>query len=437
MEECLAIKPDLVFLWDEAWFAFAAFTPTYRQRTAMATAKKLIQKYRSAQYREEYQAQQQLLAKDHSTAKLLDTALLPDPDRVRIRVYATQSTHKSLTALRQGSMIHVFDQDFKQKVAEPFNEAFMTHTSTSPNYQIVASLDIGRRQVELEGYEMVQKQIELAMSIREQVATNPRLIRYFRFLVARDLVPAKYRQSGIEAYFDSETGWSNDHLEEAWGTDDFVVDPTRLTLYVGSTGIDGDTFKNEYLMDKYGIQINKTSRNTVLFMTNIGTSRSSVAFLIDVLNKIAGDLAQEQEEYGRSERKLFEKRVTSLTEDLPPLPDFSRFHDSFSPGKSTDTVEGDLRKAYFLAYEEDNCEYIEIDGHAIEEMIANGQELVSAGFVIPYPPGFPILVPGQVISADIITFMKKLDVKEIHGYRPELGLQIFTDEALKSVAGKN
>jgi replication-associated recombination protein RarA len=100
-------------------------------------------------------------------------------------------------------------------------------------------------------------------------------------------------------------------------------------------------------------------------------------------------------------------------------------------------AEGDLRKAYFLAYEEDNCEYIEIDGHAIEEMIANGQELVSAGFVIPYPPGFPILVPGQVISADIITFMKKLDVKEIHGYRPELGLQIFTDEALKSVAGNN
>ena len=135
--------------------------------------------------------------------------------------------------------------------------------------------------------------------------------------------------------------------------------------------------------------------------------------------------------------KLFEKRVTSLTEDLPPLPDFSRFHDSFSPGKNTDTAEGDLRKAYFLAYEEDNCEYIEIDNHSIEEIIANGQELVSAGFVIPYPPGFPILVPGQVISTDIITFMKKLDVKEIHGYRPELGLQIFTDEALKSVAGKN
>jgi arginine decarboxylase len=437
MEECLAIKPDLVFLWDEAWFAFAAFTPTYRQRTAMATAQKLTRKYRSAEYREKYEEHKKWLSQNQDTESLVNAPLMPDPDKVRIRVYATQSTHKSLTSLRQGSMIHIFDQDYKLKVAEPFHEAFMTHTSTSPNYQIIASLDLGRRQVELEGYEMVQKQIELAMSIREQVAISPRLNRHFRFLVARDLVPLEYRQSKIEAYFDSETGWANDHLETAWEQDDFVVDPTRLTLYVGATGIDGDTFKNEYLMDKYGIQINKTSRNTVLFMTNIGTTRSSVAFLIDVLHKIAGDLEQEQEEFGRSERKLFEKRVNSLTRDLPPLPDFSHFHESFSPGTSTATKEGDLRKAFFLAYEEENCEYVEIEDEKLEQSITDGREIVSAGFVIPYPPGFPILVPGQVISTDILTFMKKLDVKEIHGYQPELGLQVFTEDALRYASSQS
>ncbi len=430
MEECLAIKPDLVFLWDEAWFAFAAFTPTYRQRTAMATARKLARKYRSEEYRQLYKERQQQLADDPTDENKLAASVIPDPDRVRVRVYATQSTHKSLTALRQGSMIHIYDQDFKQKVAEPFDEAFMTHTSTSPNYQILASLDLGRRQVELEGYEMVQKQIELAMSIREQVAMSPRLKRHFRFLVARDLVPAEYRPSKIEAYFDSETRWANDHMEEAWAIDDFVVDPTRLTLYLGQTGIDGDTFKNQHLMDKHGIQINKTSRNTVLFMTNIGTTRSSVAFLIDVLNKIANDLEQEQEEYGRSERKLFEKRVKSLTQELPPLPDFSWFHEAFSPGLSTHTKEGDLRKAFFLAYDEENCEYVDIVETDLEREISDGREIVSASFVIPYPPGFPILVPGQVISAAIIAFMKKLDVKEIHGYQPELGLQVFTDKAL-------
>ena len=56
--------------------------------------------------------------------------------------------------------------------------------------------------------------------------------------------------------------------------------------------------------------------------------------------------------------------------------------------------------------------------------------MVSASFVIPYPPGFPVLVPGQVINHEIIDFLLAIDVKEIHGYRPELGLRVFTDAAL-------
>ena len=62
---------------------------------------------------------------------LLDTRLIAPP-HARVRVYATQSTHKTLTSLRQGSMIHVHDQDFKGEVEQAFHEAYMTHTSTSP-----------------------------------------------------------------------------------------------------------------------------------------------------------------------------------------------------------------------------------------------------------------------------------------------------------------
>ena len=111
MEECLAIKPDLIFLWDEAWFAFAGFTPTYRRRTAMATARRLQARYRSAEYAEEYEAYKKRIARLKDDA-LINERLYPDPDCVRIRTYATQSTHKSLTSLRQGSMIHIYDQDF-------------------------------------------------------------------------------------------------------------------------------------------------------------------------------------------------------------------------------------------------------------------------------------------------------------------------------------
>jgi arginine decarboxylase len=115
MEECLAIKPDLVFLWDEAWFAFARFHPVYRNRTAMPAAKKLRDRLQDPGYIREYQTGLAADADNPPTDdELLDPRLLPDPAKARVRVYATQSTHKTLTALRQGSMVHVFDQDFDQ-----------------------------------------------------------------------------------------------------------------------------------------------------------------------------------------------------------------------------------------------------------------------------------------------------------------------------------
>jgi arginine decarboxylase len=289
--------------------------------------------------------------------------------------------------------------------------------------------------VELEGFELVEKQLELAMTLRERVASHPELQRFFRFLVAGDMIPKEYRPSGIDAYFDPETGWANDKIEEAWATDDFVIDPSRLTLYIGNTGIDGDTFKNRVLMDKYGIQINKTSRNTVLFMTNIGTTRSSLAYLIEVLVRVAADLREEWEDSGPVERQILERRVQSLTQELPPLPDFSHFHDVFRPGLERGTDEGNMRRAYFLGRAPGNVEYLRIDDGTCEQQISAGRVLVAAGFITPYPPGFPILVPGQVVSQEILSYMQALDVTEIHGYNPEFGLPVFVEQALAEAAG--
>ena len=423
MEECLAIKPDLVFLWDEAWFGFARFNPTYRQRTAMSAANTLRHRFRSEAHGRRYEAQQSIL-EDADEETLLNTRLIPPPT-ARVRAYATQSTHKTLTSLRQGSMIHVNDQDFKGEVEQAFHEAYMTHTSTSPNYQIIASLDVGRRQVELEGYEFVQRQIEAALSMRRAIMTHPLLQKYFKVLTAGDMIPAEHRQSGITSYYDAEQGWTD--MWDSWEQDDFVLDATRVTMAVGGTGWDGDTFKTQILMDKYGIQINKTSRNTVLFMTNIGTTRSSVAYLIEVLVEIAKSIDERLDDASRMERLSFDRRVKGLLEDLPPLPDFSRFHEAFRPCDVTG--EGDIRSAFFLAYDESKCDYLDINGELGAALDA-GEEVVSASFIIPYPPGFPILVPGQVISPEILAFMLALDVSEIHGYRPDLGMRVFTKEAL-------
>jgi len=438
MQECLAIKPDLVFLWDEAWFAFASFNPIYRSRTAMAAAASLNRRYKRTRYQTKYQAYKKQLAKiddNNKTAWMLENKLMPDPDLVRIRTYTTQSTHKTMTALRQGSMIHIFDQDFRQKVEITFNEAYMTHTSTSPNYQILASLDIGRRQAELEGYQMVNKQLELAMTLRQAAYQGERLKKYFEVLINKDLIPQEYRQSGVDSFFNEQAGFSQ--MEEAWANDEFVVDPTRVTVHIGKTGIDGNTFKDKYLMDKHGIQINKTSRNTILFIVNIGTSRSSIIYLLNCLHKIVSELEVRELEMSPAERTLHQKRVISLTKELPPLPDFSCFHHAFCPGKDLGSTEGDIRKAYFLSYDDDNYEYVNLDNGELENAMKDGREFVSTTFIIPYPPGFPILVPGQVISHEILAYMKALDVKEIHGYNPELGLSVFTEKTLLQLEQNN
>jgi arginine decarboxylase len=433
MRELLAIKPDLIFVWDEAWFAFARFSPVYRERTAMAAANKLRTMLRSNTYRERYAAWktrfEARVAKDGDQA-WLEEELLPDPDDARLRVYATQSTHKTLTALRQGSMIHAHDQDFERLSQDAFREAYMTYTSTSPNYQILASLDVGRRQVELEGYQFVKRSIELAMVLRERIYEHPLLSRYFRVLSVVDLIPLPYRKSGFHRFYDVDSGFQP--MGEAWRHDEFTIDPTRVTVFIGGTGIEGDSFK-KLLMDEHDIQVNKTSRNTVLFMLNIGTSRGSVAYLLKVLVQIAQDLDERREHQSSLDERMHLQRIESLTEKLPPLPNFSRFHPAFVPPGLVGTRAGDLRRAYFLAYEQQNTEFVPI-GQALAERIEAGEEVVSASFVTPYPPGFPILVPGQIVSAEILAYLQALDVKEIHGYSHDHGLRVFCNAALAQAA---
>jgi len=94
-----------------------------------------------------------------------------------------------------------------------------------------------------------------------------------------------------------------------------------------------------------------------------------------------------------------------------------------------------MREAYFMAYDAANREYIKLFSKEIDTRLAKGPELVSAKFVIPYPPGFPIMVPGQVITKEIITFMRKLDVKEIHGYNAAAGLELLKPEVLAAKKG--
>src|SRR5262252_6631884 len=435
MEECLAIKPDLIFLWDEAWFGFARWSPFYRRRTAMGAAAILERKFKDPAYHRAYKEQEKKLGSSPSEKTLLATRLFANPERVRLRVYQTNSTHKSMSCLRQGSMVLVKDPDY-HKVEEQFHEAVFTHASTSPNLQIIASLDVARRQMELEGYELVNRAIQLALDVRREVNSHPLVSKYFRVLPADEMIPSEYRNSGFVDYLTPGTDWGK--ATKAFRDDEFALDATRLTLVCGSAGFDGTQFKNMLAAD-YDIQLNKTSRNSVLLQTNINNTRSDIAQLIKVLVTIAEGIERNLANGGSAAQEAFATRVKSLMTDVPNLPNFTSFFKRFREDPSSATSEGDMRSAFFAAYREKQCEHLKLFSPEIDKRLKEGPALVSASFVIPYPPGFPIMVPGQVIDAETIEFMRKLDVKEIHGYTAALGLKLLNPAFLTSAkpAGEN
>lgn len=418
MQEILAIKPDITFFWDEAWFAFARALPHYRSRTAMYAAKKLHKRYKSAAYREKYLQYQKEQKKSGKNAYLL-----PDPDKVVIRVYATQSTHKSLSCLRQGSMIHVYDEQF-ESIRENFTHAFMLNLTTSPNYQILATMDLARRQIELEGYELTQHAVELSMVFRQSVNNDPTIVKYFRALGPSELIPESFRKSKVKSGYKAVEDWVT--VERAWKKDDAVVEPTRVLISVKYPLTNGFEMKR-ILMDQYGIQINKASVNTILIQFNIGTRRGSVAYFLGCLSRISSMLQDREQKYMIS-TSLDQTKANTKIERPPTLPYFTEFHSKFSHYK--DLITGNLRDAYYLGMDHSKFVYMKPD--QLLKEINKGKQFVSAGLIIPEPPGYPALTPGQIITKDILIFLLAIDPSTILGYIPEKGLKVFSATTIKS-----
>ena len=113
--------------------------------------------------------------------------------------YATQSAHKTLSALSQAAYIHVNDPTFNEHI---FRENFNMHTSTSPMYSMIASLDVSRKQSVLEGYKLLQRTLMLADELREQINSTG----VFRVLELDDLLPEEVRDDGIRLDTDQGHG---------------------------------------------------------------------------------------------------------------------------------------------------------------------------------------------------------------------------------------
>ena len=138
-------------------------------------------------------------------------------------------------------MLLVKDVDFHTVEAQ-FHEAVFTHASTSPNQQLIASLDVARRQMELEGYGLVHNAIEMALAIRQAVASHPLISKYFQVLGADEMVPAEFRAERLRRLPRSRRRTGRRRVE-SMQDDEFCLDPTRMTLVCGTAGFDGTQFK--------------------------------------------------------------------------------------------------------------------------------------------------------------------------------------------------
>ena len=267
--------------------------------------------------------------------------------------YVTHSTHKMLSAFSQASMIHVNDPDFDE---HRFQENLNMHTSTSPQYAMIASLDIARKQMSMEGYKCLCR----CMRIIDRLHTDINVTEVFRVLDLSDMLPVELKADNIR------------------------LDPTKLTIDISRSGFTGKEIQLT-LFKENGIQVEKTTHNTVTILVTLGTTESKAMRLIQALKQLSK----------KSRNIDFSLKTTAAT-----LPAFSEI--KLLP-----------RKAYFGETTilplngKDNSGNLDLIGS------------LSADEVVPYPPGIPLLVPGQVITKPITDYLMKLTnnsiTTEVHG----------------------
>ena len=251
--------------------------------------------------------------------------------------YATQSTHKVMSAFSQASMIHVNDPGFNEHI---FRENFNMHTSTSPQYAMIASLDVARKQMMMEGYKLLSRTLALAQELRSQINSTG----VFRVLELDELLPDEVKGDGIR------------------------LDPTKVTVDISSCGYTVEDLQRE-LFTRFNIQVEKSTFNTLTLLLTIGTTRSKVSRLYDALMRIARE--------GRAPRRLYR---------FPDIPGFTRL--KYLP-----------RDAYYCGGEA--VALLDDKDHPNRALV----DRVSADQITPYPPGIPVLVPGQVITRPVLEFL--------------------------------
>src|SRR5207244_2050716 len=202
---------------------------------------------------------------------------------------------------------------------------------------------VARKQAMMEGYKLLSRTLELASEVRNLINST----RVFRVLELDDLLPDEVRHDGIR------------------------LDPTKVTIDISGCGHPVDDLQ-KLLFERYNIQVEKSTFNTLTLLFTIGTTRSKVSRLYDALMRIARE--------HRAPRRLVKS---------PEIPAFTKLR--YLP-----------RDAYYCG-----GELVPVFDER-ERVNRKLGSRICADQIVPYPPGIPVLVPGQLITREIVEYLAML-----------------------------
>jgi arginine decarboxylase len=334
-------------------------------------------------------------------------------DRPRCKesmVFSTQSTHKLLAGLSQASQILIQDPENRKLDRDLFNEAYLMHTSTSPQYSIIASCDVAAAMMEAPGgTALVEESLVEALDFRRAMRkVNEEYGDEWWFTVWG---PDDLTDEGL----DHRDAWMLKSGDNWHGFGDIadgfnMLDPIKATILTPGLDLDGK-FSDEGIpasiitkyLAEHGVVIEKCGLYSFFIMFTIGITKGRWNTLVAALQQFKDDydknaplwriLPKFIAQYPQYER-------IGLKDLCQQIHGIYRAHDVAR--LTTDMYLSNMEPAMKPAKAFAKMAHREIDRVAIDEL----EGRITAVMLTPYPPGIPLLIPGEVFNKTIVDYLK-------------------------------
>jgi arginine decarboxylase len=325
-------------------------------------------------------------------------------------IFSTQSTHKLLAGLSQASQILVRDSERHKLDTSVFNEAYLMHTSTSPQYAIIASCDIAAAMMEPPGgAAMVEESILEALDFRRAMRkVDDEFGRDWWFKVWG---PEKLAADGIG----SREDWVLKANDKWHGFGNLapgfnMLDPIKATIINPGLDVSGKFAKTGIpaaivtkFLAEHGVIIEKTGLYSFFIMFTIGITKGRWNSLLTALQQFKDDYDKNQplwrilpEFVARHARyeKVGLRELCQQIHDMYKANDVARV--------TTEMYLSDMQPAMKPSDAYACMAHREMDRVPIDEL----EGRITTVLLTPYPPGIPLLIPGERFNRAIVEYLK-------------------------------